>query len=146
MEHGFKKCVRRQRAGTDPTKYHTWPKTPHGKVTKHKKNTTCKSARRLALFQVTTRLQWTDNKAWHTRNMNNKIYPQKKHYLGTVSKNTGGLKLVSWNQPHPYYRFGLSQIDVSFAWKISLHVLIEVTSPIKHVKYKLRYKTEIKQR
>ena len=34
------------------------------------------------------------------KNINSKIYPQKKHRLGTVSKKiTGGLKLVSWYQP-----------------------------------------------
>ena len=37
---------------------------------------------------------------------NNKKDPQKKHRLGTVSKNifTGGLKQVLWYQPHPYFR------------------------------------------
>ena len=35
-------------------------------------------------------------------NPNNKKDPQKKHHPGMVSKkNTGGLKHVSWYQPHP---------------------------------------------
>ena len=32
-------------------------------------------------------LQWTDKKAWQTRNINNKTDSQKKQRLGTVSKN-----------------------------------------------------------
>ena len=48
-------------------------------------------------------LQLTDKKARQTRNIYNKKDPQKKHGLGTVSKNifTGGLKLVLWYQSHP---------------------------------------------
>ena len=33
--------------------------------------------------------------------MNNKKDPQKEHCLGTVMKNTGGLKHVKQYQPHP---------------------------------------------
>ena len=67
--------------------YDTWPRAPHGKVTKHKENTTHKRAKRPALSQhVITRLQWTDKTAWSTRNINNKNDPQKKHSLGTISK------------------------------------------------------------
>ena len=40
-------------------------------------------------------------------NINNKNDPQKKHRLGMVSKSfKGGLKLVLWYQPHPYFRCG----------------------------------------
>ena len=34
-----------------------------------------------------TRLQWTDKKAWQTRNIKNKMDPEKNHRIGTVSKN-----------------------------------------------------------
>ena len=98
-------------------------KTPHGNVTKTQDNITYERAKRLALSQqVTTRLKWTNKKAWQTRNINyNKKDPQKKHRLGMVSKNifTGGLKLVLWYQPRPYFWCGSRQRDVWFAWKIS---------------------------
>ena len=70
--------------------------------------------------QVTTRLQWTDKTAWQTQNINNKKDPQIKHCLGTVSKIffNGGLKLVSWYQPHPYFWCRSRQIYVLFTWKI----------------------------
>ena len=63
---------------------------------------------------MTTRLQWTDNKAWQTWTINNKNDPQKKQHLGTVCKNifTGGLILVLLYQPHPYFRCGSIQTDV----------------------------------
>ena len=49
-------------------------------------NITHKRAKRLTLSQqVTTSLQWTEKKAWHTRNINNKNDQQKKQRLGTVS-------------------------------------------------------------
>ena len=55
--------------------------------------------------QVTTRLQGTDTTAQHTPtwSITNKNDPQKKHRLGTISKNTftGELKPVSLRQPHP---------------------------------------------
>ena len=38
-------------------------------------------------FQVTTRQQWTDTKAWQTQDINNTNDPQKKYRLETVSKN-----------------------------------------------------------
>ena len=66
-------------------------------------NTTHMRAKRSALSQqVTTRLHWTDKEAWQTRNINNKIDPQKKHRLRKVSKNifTGGRYLVSQRQPY----------------------------------------------
>ena len=57
----------------------------NGKVTKTTENITHKKAKRLALFQqVTTRLQWTDKKAWQTRNINNKKNPQKKHIKSLI--------------------------------------------------------------
>ena len=66
----------------DNIKYHTWPRTPHGKVTKTQQNVTCKRAKRLALSQqVTTRLQRTDKKARQTRNINNKNDPQKFYII-----------------------------------------------------------------
>ena len=71
---------------------------------KNMKKITYKRAKRLALSQqVTIRLQLSDKKAWQTRNINNKNDPQKKHHLGTVSKNifTVGLKLLLWYQLHP---------------------------------------------
>ena len=37
--------------------------------------------------QVTTRLQWTDAKAWQTQDINNTNDPQQKYRLRTVSKN-----------------------------------------------------------
>ena len=48
----------------------------------------------------------TDQKAWITRNINNKRDLQKKYRLGSVSKNflTGGHKLVLWYQPYSYFR------------------------------------------
>ena len=49
------KVGRRQRPGIDTIKYHTWPRTPHGKVTKRKKT----SHTREPSWQVTTRLQGT---------------------------------------------------------------------------------------
>ena len=68
-------------------KYHTWPRTQHGKVTKTQENITYNRAKRLARFQqVITRLQWTDKKARQTWNINNKNDPQKKHRFGTVSR------------------------------------------------------------
>ena len=68
-------------------------------MTKTQENITYKRVKRLALSQLVT--------------------TQKKHRLGTVSKkNTGGLKLVLWYQPHPYIWCWSRQIDVWFAWKI----------------------------
>ena len=54
-------------------KYHTCPRTPHGKVTKTQENNTYKWAMWPTLsHQVTTMLQWTDKTAWQTQNINNK--------------------------------------------------------------------------
>ena len=90
-----------------------------GKWQKHKKHHTQESQDVSPFQQMTSRLQWTDKKAWQTRNINYKKDPQKKHRLGTVSKKiTGGLKLVLWYQPHPYFRCGPRQIDIWFTWKI----------------------------
>ena len=88
---------RRQRSGIDTIRYHYWPRAHHGKVTKTQENITNKIAKRLTLSQeVTTRLQRIDKTARQTRNINYKMDSQKKHRLGTVNKNNGGLKLVSW--------------------------------------------------
>ena len=73
-------------SGIDTIKYHTWPRTPHGEVTKTQ--TSQMRAKRSALSeQVTTRQQWTDAEAWQTQYINNTNDPQKKYRLGTVSKN-----------------------------------------------------------
>ena len=50
---------RRQRSGIDTIKYHTQPKTPYGKVTKHKKNITDKSQR------VSSFLEGDHEAAWN---------------------------------------------------------------------------------
>ena len=48
----------RQSSWIRTIKYHIWPRTPHGKVTKTQENITHKRAKRLALSQqLTTRLQ-----------------------------------------------------------------------------------------
>ena len=65
-----------------------------------------------------------------------------KHRLGTVSKNifTGGLKLVLWYQPHPYFRCGSRQIDVWFARKIPklsiqhFNIPVPDDNPFKQIK------------
>ena len=63
--------------------------------------------------------------------------PQKKHRFVTVSKIlfTGGLKLVSWNRPHPYFWCESRQIDVWFDWKIPklsmYHLLVNTNRDIK---------------
>ena len=50
----------------------------HMESDKTQENITYKRANRLALSQqVNTRLQWTDKKAWQTRNINNKNDPQR---------------------------------------------------------------------
>ena len=57
----------------DTIKYHIWPRTPHGKVSKTKENITHERAKRSALSQQgITRLQWTDKTTCQTRNTNNK--------------------------------------------------------------------------
>ena len=92
-------------------------------VTNTQENITNKRSMRPALFQqVPTRLQWTDNTAWQTWNINIKKDPQKKHHLGSVNKYcfTGGLKLVAWYQPHPYFWCGSRQIDILFVWSCFL--------------------------
>ena len=116
----FKGIFKWEGNNPESTKTCTTPDPGHymGKWQKHKKLLHTR-AKRLALSkQVTTRLQWTDQKAWQTQNINNND-PQKKHPLGTVSKNifTRGFKLVSWYQPRPYFRCGSRWIDVWFAWR-----------------------------
>ena len=76
-----------QRSGIDAIKYHTWPRIPHGKVTKTQLNITKESQGSGLSHQVTTGRQLTDAKAWETQDINNTNDPQKKFYLGTVSKN-----------------------------------------------------------
>ena len=57
------------------------------KSDKTKEIITYKRAKTITLCQqVTTRLQWTDKRAWQTQNINDKKDPQKKHRIGTVSK------------------------------------------------------------
>ena len=69
-----------------------------------------------------------------TRNINCKNDPQKKHCLGTVSKNsfTWGLKLVLWYQPDPLF----------LMWINTNRCLVRMYHPSK---YKSIYKKEIKQ-
>ena len=61
-------------------------------------------AKRSALYQqVTTRQQWTNAKAWQTQDIDNTNDPQKKYWLGTVSKKfyLKGLNWFTARQPHP---------------------------------------------
>ena len=48
---------------------------------------------------------------------------------------TGGLKLVLWYQPHPYFRCGSRQIDVCFSRNIlnlsMYHILLNTDRDIK---------------
>ena len=86
------------------------------------KKITHKRAKRPALSQqVATRLHWIDEKSWQTGNINNKKGSTKEAppWHGQL-KNifTGGLKLVLWYQPLPYFWCGSRQIDVWFAWTI----------------------------
>ena len=72
----------------DSIKYHTWPRIPHGKVIKYKKNITNKS-------QEVSPFPAGDHKAAMNRreSMRSTIFhldtndPPKKYGLGTVSKN-----------------------------------------------------------
>ena len=84
--------------------------------------------------QVTTRLKRTDKTAWQTRHMK-KINQKRSTALEwSVKSFTGGLKLVSWYQPHPYLWCGSSQIDVWFAWMIPYlyiyHLLVNTNRDI----------------
>ena len=97
--HLYSLCikVRRQKSGIDTTKYHTWPRTPHGKVTKtQKKNITYKRAKRPALSQLmTTRLQWTDKKAVYTSEYWSKINPTVKPVWAWLQTQHQALNLSS---------------------------------------------------
>ena len=68
LEHiglNFSKLGRMQRSGIDSVKYHTWPSTPYGKVTKTQQNATYRRAKKTALSQqVTIILQDTDKTIW----------------------------------------------------------------------------------
>ena len=110
---------------------HTWPRTPHGKVTKTLTKT---SHTRDSIFPAGDhKVAMNRQKTLETRNISIKKDPQKKHRHGTVSKRyfTGGFILVLWYQPHPYFRYGSRRKNIWFAWKIhnlSMYYLILNTS------------------
>ena len=83
------KFERRQWSGINTIKYDTWPGTPYGKVTTHKKTLhTCPAGDH--------KLQGTDKTALQRqiRNTNNWKDPLKKHRLGTVSQK---ISLTWWS-------------------------------------------------
>ena len=73
----------------------------NGKVTKNK-NITYRRAKASAFYTAADHKAARHRQDNMTKTNTNKINPQKKYHLGTVSKKiTGGLKLVSRYQPHP---------------------------------------------
>ena len=81
-------CTQVSKNVTTRNRYNQVPHLTQDNTWETQVNITHKRVKRLALSQqVTTRLQWTDKKAWQTRIINNKNDPQKKHRLGKVSKN-----------------------------------------------------------
>ena len=103
----------------------TWLRTSFGKVTK-----TTTRKHHIQESQEVSPFLTGDPKAARDRHSsitktNNKIKPQKKHCLWTVSKKiTGGLELVSRYHPHPSFWWGSRHIDVWFAWSMN-HLLVQ---------------------
>ena len=69
-------------------KYHTWPRIPHGKVTKTQLNITNVSQEVSSFTTGDHKAAMNRQKKHDTQNRNNTNDPQKKYRLRTVSKNS----------------------------------------------------------
>ena len=83
----------KHKSGIDTIKFHTWPSTPYGKMTKTQENSTYKRAKRSNLSQqVPTRLQETDKTLWQ-RQITKKVYKRSTNLERSVRKLLEGLNM-----------------------------------------------------
>ena len=107
------KQEKRQRSGIDTIKYHTWPRIPHGKVTKTQFNI-ANNSQEVSPFlsqQVTTRLQWSDgkydkHKSWITQMIHKRSTALERSvklfYLRALTSFTAptSLLILMWTRTH----------------------------------------------
>ena len=111
----------RQRSGIDTIKYHTWPRTPYGKMTKTQENN-MKESQEVSPFsqQVITRLQGTDCLT--------KINMKHEYQRGSIKEAppwNSQLKIIGGTGPS-FYPVELCKKQQSSLWRDGLSVSVPV--------------------